>query len=133
MTARRKLRILVAEDNITNQLVVRAMVQKLGHQVDVVADGGEAVQAVRARPYDLVLMDIMMPNMDGVTATRRIRELPGAAGATPIMALTAHAAPDDHRLFRDAGMRKVLTKPVSSKSLAVVLDGVAPSGAVADR
>jgi two-component system, sensor histidine kinase len=124
--ARRPLRILVAEDNATNQLVVRAMVQKLGHRVDVVGDGREAVKAVRDRPYDLVLMDIMMPNMDGVTATRRIRELPGAAGATPIMALTAHAAPDDHRLFHEAGMRKVLTKPVTSKSLAAVLDSVMP-------
>jgi PAS domain S-box-containing protein len=109
----RSMRVLVAEDNHTNQIVIRAMVSKLGHRADLVGNGIEAVEAMRARPYDLVLMDVMMPEMDGMEATRRIRALPAPAGSVPIFGLTAHAAASEHDACLQAGMLRVITKPVT--------------------
>jgi CheY-like chemotaxis protein len=114
----RSLRVLVAEDNQTNQIVIRAMVTKLGHRADLVANGLEAVDAVRRRPYALVLMDVMMPEMDGLEATRLIRALPGAAGRIPIFGLTAHAAAAEHAACLAAGMDRVITKPLTINALA---------------
>ena len=120
------LHILVAEDNATNQMVIRAMLQRIGHRVDIVSDGAAAVEAVRRQPYDVVLMDVMMPEVDGVAATRLIREMPGARGTIRILGLTAHAAPNEHATFRTAGMNAVLTKPVTATALAAALDDVTP-------
>jgi signal transduction histidine kinase/CheY-like chemotaxis protein len=114
----RSLRVLVAEDNQTNQIVIRAMVTKLGHRADLVGNGLEAVDAVRKRPYALVLMDVMMPEMDGLEATKLIRGLPGALGRIPIFGLTAHAAAAEHAACLAAGMDRVITKPVTIAALA---------------
>jgi PAS domain S-box-containing protein len=115
------MRILVAEDNQTNQAVLRAMLGKLGHRADAVGNGLEALDAVRERPYDLVLMDVMMPELDGIEATRRIRELPGKAGKVPVIALTADASPDHHVSFRAAGVDTVMIKPVTLRALQSAL------------
>jgi len=105
------LRILFAEDNSTNQLVGRLMLAKLGHRVDVVGNGREAVEALRWASYDLVLMDVQMPEMDGLEATRRIRtDLPGPR-QPHIVALTASVASEDRMACRDAGMDGYLAGP----------------------
>jgi signal transduction histidine kinase/PAS domain-containing protein len=121
----RALRVLVAEDNQTNQVVIRAMVGKLGHRADLVGNGIEAVEAVRTRPYALVLMDVMMPEMDGLEATRQIRALPGALGRIPIFGLTAHAATAEHEACLAAGMNRVITKPVTITALAEPIGEIA--------
>ncbi len=112
------LRVLVAEDNQTNQVVIRAMIGKLGHRADLVGNGLEAVDAVRKRPYALVLMDVMMPEMDGLEATRLIRALPEPLCRIPIFGLTAHAAAAEHQACLAAGMDRVITKPVTIAALA---------------
>jgi two-component system sensor histidine kinase/response regulator len=88
--SRHALRILLAEDNLVNQEAATAMLVKRGHRVDVVGNGREAVAAVAARPYDVVLMDVQMPEIDGFAATEAIRAQPGGRNL-PIIALTAHA------------------------------------------
>ena len=125
------LRVLVAEDNQTNQVVIRAMVAKLGHRADVVANGIEAVDAVRKRPYALVLMDVMMPEMDGLEATRLIRALPAPLGRIPIFGLTAHAAAAEHAACLAAGMNRVITKPVTINALAEPIAEIIAAGPAA--
>jgi hypothetical protein len=114
----RSLRLLVVEDNPTNQIVVAAMLAKLGHRADLVANGLEAVDAVQKRPYALVLMDVMMPEMDGLEATRLIRALPEPVGRIPILGLTAHVADSEHAACFAAGMTRVITKPLTINALA---------------
>jgi PAS domain S-box-containing protein len=118
------LRILVAEDNQTNQAVIRAMLGKLGHRADSAGNGLEALDAVRDRPYDVVLMDVMMPELDGIAATRQIRALQGRAGQVPVIALTADASAEHHVSFRAAGVQEVLVKPVTLSALQSVLASV---------
>ncbi len=117
----RPLRVLVAEDNQVNQALVLAILNKTGHKVDMVADGSEAVSAVMRLPYDLVLMDVQMPEMDGVTATRRIRQLPGEVGDIPIIALTANAMKGDREAYLEAGMSDYLAKPIKPTQLKSML------------
>jgi CheY-like chemotaxis protein len=119
----RQANVLVAEDNLTNQAVIRAMIERLGHRADVVGDGQAAVEAVRNRSYDLILMDVMMPELDGIAATLLIRAMPPPVCAIPVLGLTAHISPEDHASFRAAGMDSVLTKPVTTRALA---DALAP-------
>jgi signal transduction histidine kinase/DNA-binding response OmpR family regulator/L-asparagine transporter-like permease len=118
-----KIRVLVAEDNQTNQLVIKALLEKAGVRVDLVGNGLEAVSAVSERPYDLVLMDVMMPELDGVAATRQIRALPGQQSRVPIIGLTANVSEQDHAAFKTAGMDKVLTKPIRYQQLKELLSG----------
>jgi len=120
----RKLRILVAEDNHTNQAVIRAMLGKLDHEVDIVGNGLAAVEAVQDRTYDLVLMDVMMPELDGIGATKRIRALGGRASRMPVIALTADVSGDNHVSYRAAGIQSVLTKPITLRALAAALDAM---------
>jgi CheY-like chemotaxis protein/anti-sigma regulatory factor (Ser/Thr protein kinase) len=110
----RALSILVAEDNLVNQKVLTALLQKAGHTVELSRDGLEALAALSDRAFDLIMMDVQMPNMDGWEATRLIREKESSTGKhIPIIALTAHALKGDRELCIDAGMDGYVTKPVS--------------------
>ena len=113
----RPLRILVAEDNHVNQVVLTAILSGTRHTIDMVGNGVEAVSAVMRMPYDLVLMDIQMPEMDGMAATAKIRGIPGAAGAIPIIALTANAMKGDREKYIAAGMTDYLSKPINPREL----------------
>ncbi|MDX2284868.1 MAG: response regulator [Bacteroidia bacterium] len=107
------LRILVAEDNTVNQKVVLRLLEKLGYQADIVANGLEAVRAVNLIPYDLIFMDVQMPEMDGLAATREIRLHPPAHGHQPvIIAMTANAMTEDRDRCLEAGMDDYLSKPI---------------------
>ncbi len=116
-------RILLAEDNITNQQVALGLLKKLGLRAEAVANGAEAVHALESIPYDLVLMDVQMPEMDGLEATRRIRSAQSAIQnhRVPIIALTAHAMQGDRERCIEAGMNDYVSKPVSARALAEVL------------
>ena len=117
----RRLRILLAEDNLSNQLIATSYLEKMGHRVDVANNGREAVDAAAALPYDLILMDVQMPEMDGLEATRHIRALMGPARATPIVALTANAFAQDERICREAGMDGFVAKPFEASTLSAAL------------
>jgi len=117
----RRMRILVAEDNPVNQLVAVAMLERLGHLVDVAANGFEALDAVRRFPYDLVFMDVQMPEMDGYDASRAIRALDNEMARIPIIAMTANAMKGDAEKCFFAGMDDYLAKPVSTDALAAML------------
>jgi signal transduction histidine kinase/DNA-binding response OmpR family regulator len=114
------LRVLVAEDNAANQRVATLMLDRLGHQVDVVSDGEQAVSAIMDKEYDLVLMDLHMPLLDGLTATRRAAAL-RPDGLPRIVAMTASATEDTRRASIEAGMSGFLTKPVELGDLAAIL------------
>ena len=125
------VRILVVEDNAVNQMVARRMLQKVGAAVEVASNGLEAVESVSARPFQLVLMDCQMPEMDGFEATRAIRRLPGDAGRVPVVALTANAISGDEARCRAAGMDDYITKPISKSDLMRVLARWLPAERVA--
>jgi signal transduction histidine kinase/CheY-like chemotaxis protein/ligand-binding sensor domain-containing protein len=122
--ASRRLRVLLAEDNRTNQKVATIMLERLGHQVVVAASGVEAVDALRSNAYDLVLMDVQMPDMDGLEATRRIRA--GESGEAnlhvPIVAMTAHAMKGDRERCLESGMDAYLAKPIKPAELREVIE-----------
>ncbi len=120
--APRRLRLLVAEDHAVNRQYLAALLEGQGHEAHYVANGLEAVEAVRREAYDLVLMDLHMPRMDGVAATRSIRNLPDAERSTvPVIALTADAFDDTRDRCLVAGMNDFLTKPVSPAKLGTLL------------
>lgn len=116
------LRILIAEDNHVNQLLTVALIDKLGHKTDVAANGREAVEAVRALPYDMVLMDVMMPEMDGFEATAEIRMLPPPKNRIPIIALTANAMRGDDKVCLSRGMDDYLAKPIDFTKMAAAIN-----------
>ncbi len=117
-------RVLVADDNRTNQLVARKMMERVGYRADVVDNGLEAVEALSHRTYDLVLMDLEMPEMDGLEATRTIREKEEHI-RTPIVALTAYALPEHRAQCMEAGMDGFLPKPLKSAELDHILRSLA--------
>jgi signal transduction histidine kinase/ActR/RegA family two-component response regulator len=118
------LRILVAEDNEINQLVICAMLAQLGHSSDLARDGHEVLAKVQAAAYDLVLMDIQMPNLDGLAAARAIRALDGPTSQIPIIALTANTMVEDRQTYLEAGMDDHVAKPIDIKRLARAIGGV---------
>ena len=117
-------RILLAEDNVVNQQVALNMLRKLGLRADAVADGAEAVKALESIPYDLVLMDVCMPGMDGIEATRQIRDPQSKVRdhAIPIIALTANAMKSDREQCLTAGMDDYVSKPISKQALAAAIE-----------
>lgn len=119
-------RVLLVEDNHANQRLGKAFLELMGIEVDIAEDGFEAVEAVRARSYDAILMDIQMPGMNGLDATAAIRGLNG--GRIPIIAMTAHAMKDDREKYLAAGMDDYLPKPVSRGALAATLAKWLPAG-----
>ena len=119
----RDVRVLVAEDNAVNQEVAIAMLGALGCRADTVRNGREAVEAVSGRHYDLVLMDIQMPEMDGTEATRLIRSRETDEGRRlPIIAVTAHALQHERREAMVQGMDDYLSKPYTESQLAAMLE-----------
>ena len=126
------LSVLLAEDNVVNQRVAAALLSTLGHRVTVCGNGREAVQHVAAGQFDLVLMDIQMPVLDGLAATAEIRALPDPAKASiPILAISANVREDDVARYNEGGIHFVLSKPLRPDSLKAMLikmagDGPAP-------
>ena len=122
----RGLRILLAEDDVTNMTMLTRLLEKMGCEVAQAGNGQEAVRAVEENDVDLVLMDIQMPVMDGVEATKRIRSNPriGDKARIPIIAVTAFAMSGDREKFLQAGMDDYLAKPLSVKTLVAAMDRV---------
>jgi CheY-like chemotaxis protein/HPt (histidine-containing phosphotransfer) domain-containing protein len=118
-----RLNILLAEDNAVNRKLAIRLLDRWGHRVTVAHNGREAVEASAAQAFDVILMDMLMPEMDGVEATRRIR---GRGDAVPVVAMTANATDEDKRRCLDAGMSDFIAKPMASGSLRAALQRIEP-------
>jgi len=123
----RPLKILCAEDNPYGRVVLNTILNELGHWADFVGGSEAAIEAVARGAYDVVLMDVMLPGIDGIEATRRIRALPPPRGRIPIIGISGRTTPGDEEKGRAAGMNGYVTKPVSPRTLATVIASVAPS------
>ena len=122
----RSLRILLAEDGLVNQKVAVNLLEQRGHKVTVANNGQEAVDALDIESFDVVLMDVQMPELDGMAATRKIREMEEKKGGrVPIIALTAHAMKGDKERFLDAGMDDYISKPLSVQILYRIISSYA--------
>ena len=120
-----RLRVLVAEDNPVNQKLAQKLLKKMGHVVDLAGNGREAVDAFSRAAFDVILMDVQMPEMDGFAATLAIREKEKADGGhTPIIAMTAHAMKGDREKCLDAGMDGYVSKPIQVPKLAEVIESL---------
>jgi len=118
----RQLRILVAEDNLVNQRLVMRMLEKMGHLSTLAQNGREVLRILESETFDLVLMDVQMPEMDGLTATRKIREMATQAKSrVPIIAMTAHAIKGDRERCLEAGMDSYISKPLTSQGIAAAI------------
>jgi len=124
------LRVLVVEDNAVNRMIATKMLENLGASVETADDGQQGVEAAKRQRFDLIFMDIQMPVMDGVAATREIRGLPGPAGRTPIVALTANTLAHQLAAYHEAGMDGWVAKPVSPTALMLELARL--SGSISD-
>jgi len=113
--------ILLAEDNPVNQKITQRVLKRLGYSVDIAANGLEVMQALERRPYNIILMDIQMPMMDGLEATRTIRRRLSPERQPKIIAVTAHALDYSREMCLDAGMDEYIAKPVQKDELAQVL------------
>ena len=120
--------ILIADDNATNRVVAQALCEMFGCTSETVEDGQEALEAVQARPFDLILMDIKMPRMDGVQATLAIRALSSDSRNIPIVALTANADPEDAKHYLSVGMAAVVEKPIKPERLRMAMNAALAAG-----
>jgi CheY-like chemotaxis protein len=121
--AKRRLKILLVEDNVVNQKLAAKMLENRGHHVHIASNGQKAIDALTRECYDLVLMDIQMPEMDGLEATGRIREREKQEGShIPIVAMTAHAMKGDKERCLAAGMDDYLSKPIIASDLFDMID-----------
>ena len=118
---------MLAEDNAINQKVAVRILKRLGYEAEVVQNGLEAIEAIRQRPYDLILMDIQMPEMDGLTATVKIRSEIPAESQPKIVALTANIQPQERQLYLDSGMDDYLNKPVRIPEIQAMLARIFPT------
>lgn len=118
------LRILVAEDNPLNQMVIQAVLEQMGHASEIVADGVAALRQVQAGAYDLILMDMMMPTMDGISAIRAIRALTEPIASIPIIMMTANAMPLDRTRSIAAGCNGFVPKPIDFDLLDAEIERV---------
>jgi len=118
----RAAHVLIVDDNATNRMVAEALCEMFDCTSEQAVDGVEALEAVQARRFDLILMDIKMPRMDGVAATKAIRSLSGPVSMTPIIALTANADPEDVRGYLEAGMNDVVEKPIKAERMLAALE-----------
>ncbi len=114
--------VLIVDDNATNRVVAQALCEMFGCTSETAEDGLEALDAVQSRPFDLILMDIKMPRMDGVQATQAIRALSAPVGSIPIVALTANADPDDAKHYIAIGMAAVVEKPIKPERLRMAMN-----------
>jgi CheY-like chemotaxis protein len=121
----RRLAVLCVEDNPYGRVILNTILTELGHRADFVGTGEEAVEAVQ-RGYDVVLMDVKLPGIDGLEATRRIRALDGPRGLTPIIGISGRTETGDEASARAAGMSAYLRKPISPSALAGTFAGVQP-------
>ena len=112
----------MAEDNVVNQMVVTAMLKNLGCESHVVSNGREVLDYVRESTPDIILMDISMPDMDGITATNELRKMDSAAASIPVIGVTAHAMREDRDRCIAAGMNDYLPKPIKEEALRNMLD-----------
>lgn len=119
---RSAIKILVAEDNKINALLIKSLIERRGHRAEVAENGNRVIEALSAEPYDLILMDMHMPTLDGVAATRKIRAIGGPASETPIIALTASSEANDRQRCLEAGMDDFLTKPIDPDELGAALE-----------
>lgn len=126
------LRILVAEDNQINQMLITSLLKTKGYVIDLADNGAEAVDMLRSQPYDIVLMDIQMPELDGIAATRIIRAMDCAKADIPIVAVSAHAMQSNRNEALGAGMNDYLTKPIDKNELFEKVARWAPSRAMPD-
>lgn len=129
----RKLKILLAEDDKLNRKVIVKMLEEYGHKVDVVKNGQEAVDSYEPGKYHIILMDIQMPKMDGMEATKRIRTMEPDGVHTPICALTAYALKGDREKFLSAGMDGYVAKPIDLNQLLHVIDQIVQTDSQSDR
>ncbi|HKT52830.1 MAG TPA: response regulator [Caulobacteraceae bacterium] len=123
---KRPAHVLVVDDNATNRMVAEALCEMFECSCESVVDGIEALEAARSGRFDLILMDIRMPRMDGLEASRAIRALPGPAGAVPIIALTANADPEDAKAYIAGGMQCVVEKPIKPEQLLAAINAALP-------
>ncbi len=117
-----RLKILIVEDNHVNQLLATRTLEKIGHRTDIACNGVEAIKAVETMPFDLILMDVNMPVMSGLEATRLIRGMQGDRGQIPIIALTANAMKGDRERFLAAGMSDYVSKPLDRNKLFAAIN-----------
>jgi CheY-like chemotaxis protein len=120
----RPLRVLLAEDNAVNQMLALKAIEKMGHSVVVVGNGADAVRVHADQHFDLILMDLQMPEMDGFAATSAIRENETGSSPTPIVAVTAHAMHGDRERCLAAGMTDYISKPIDLKALGCLIERV---------